>query len=221
LDTGIFQMKWNKFYIFFLLAGFPLYGIAQTNQQADSSIIEFSGVIMTADSLQAIPGVSIAIKGTDRGTTSNDEGVFTIVAYKGNVIHFSAVGFQPKDVKIPPDLKGNHFSMIQLMVTDTVYLPETIIRPYPSPEEFAREFVDYKFPDDKYEIARKNTEAAKLRALAFNLPLDGQEATSMYLNQQAQRISYAGQMPPENIFNPLAWAQFIQAWKNGDFKNKD
>jgi hypothetical protein len=23
-----------------------------------------------------------------------------------------------------------------------------------------------------------------------------------------------------NIFNPAAWSEFIQAWKRGDFKNK-
>jgi hypothetical protein len=188
---------------------------------ARDTVVEFSGVVLTADSLQAIPGVSITVKGQDRGTLSNDQGVFDIVAYRGDTIHFSAIGFRPKDVRIPLDLKGNHFSMIQLMVADTIYLPETIIRPYPSPEEFAREFVNYKFPDDKYEIARKNTEAAKLRILALTLPPDASEATQLYLNQQAQRISYAGQLPPQNIFNPLAWAQFIQAWKNGDFKRKD
>jgi len=30
-----------------------------------------------------------------------------------------------------------------------------------------------------------------------------------------------GQVPPQNIFNPIAWAEFIQAWKRGDFKRKD
>jgi len=27
-------------------------------------------------------------------------------------------------------------------------------------------------------------------------------------------------VPPMNIFNPAAWSEFIQAWKRGDFKNK-
>jgi len=26
---------------------------------------------------------------------------------------------------------------------------------------------------------------------------------------------------PQNIFNPIAWAEFIEAWKRGDFKRKD
>ena len=26
-------------------------------------------------------------------------------------------------------------------------------------------------------------------------------------------------LPPQNIFNPFAWAEFIKAWKRGDFKS--
>jgi hypothetical protein len=37
----------------------------------------------------------------------------------------------------------------------------------------------------------------------------------------AQKYTYQGQVPPQNIFNPMAWAEFIQAWKRGDFKKKN
>jgi hypothetical protein len=37
----------------------------------------------------------------------------------------------------------------------------------------------------------------------------------------AQKSYYAGgQIPPMNILNPFAWAQFFEAWKRGDFKRK-
>ena len=41
-----------------------------------------------------------------------------------------------------------------------------------------------------------------------------------YLKSEAQKYYYAGQAPPQNIFNVFAWAQFIEAWKRGDFKRK-
>jgi hypothetical protein len=41
------------------------------------------------------------------------------------------------------------------------------------------------------------------------------------LKNIARKASYAGQNPPQNIFNPAAWAEFIQAWKRGDFKRKN
>ena len=36
----------------------------------------------------------------------------------------------------------------------------------------------------------------------------------------AGKTYYAGQIPPMNIFNPFAWAEFVKAWKRGDFKKK-
>jgi hypothetical protein len=53
------------------------------------------------------------------------------------------------------------------------------------------------------------------------LPADGREAVAAQMRQQATKYSYMGQVPPQNIFNPIAWAEFIQAWKRGDFKRKD
>jgi hypothetical protein len=202
----------------FLLS--PILLKAQFTQFKDS-IIQISGITMTADSLRAVPAVSIVIQGQGRGTISNSQGVFSIVAFKGDSLAFSAVGFKKKIFRIPTDLKGNNFSMIQLLVEDTTYLPVTIIKPYPTREEFDKAFISDDIPDDAYEIARKNTEATKLRALARYTPIDGGEGVSMYMKKQAQSLYYAGQQPPQNIFNPLAWAQFIEAWKRGDFKRKD
>jgi len=175
---------------------------------------------MTADSLVGIPAVSVVIKGQNRGTITNDQGVFSIVVLKGDEVEFSHVSYKPKTIEIPRSLEGNQFSVIQLMVEDTVYLPATIIRARPTPEQFARDFVNTKVSDDDIEIARQNTSAAKRRILMKTVPGDGGEATRIQFNKLANRAVYQGQIPPMNIFNPAAWADFIQAWKRGDFKNK-
>jgi hypothetical protein len=191
---------------------------AQFDKLKDS-VVEFYGVVMTADSLQAIPSVSIVVKGQGRGTFSNEQGVFSIVVMKGDQIEFSSVGYKPKLVQVPKNLEGNQWSIIQLMVTDTMYLPATIIKPRPTREQFERDFVNTKVPDDEIEIARQNNDAVKRRILARGLPADAREAANIYLQQTSRRYYYQGQNPPQNIFNPLAWADFIQAWKRGDFKN--
>jgi hypothetical protein len=207
-----------SFVIVFLLSPFLLK--AQIAEFRDS-VIQISGLTLTADSLRAIPAVSVMVRSQGRGTISNRSGIFSIVVFKGDTLSFSAVGFKRKDYKVPPDIKGNNFSLIQLMVEDTTYLPVTIIKPYLSKEEFERAFANMDIPDDAYEVARKNTNNARLRAMARYTPIDGREGVNQYLNKQAQSLYYAGQPPPQNIFNPLAWAQFIQAWKRGDFKRKD
>lgn len=185
------------------------------------SVVQLYGVVMTADSLQALPAVSIVVKGQNRGTISNNQGVFSIVVLKGDVIEFTSVGFKPKTVKVPTDIQENQYSIIQLMVTDTVYLAATIIKPRPSREQFERDFINTKIPDDQLEIARKNTDENTRRILVASLPRDGREAANNYLHRQAAKNYYNGQLPPMNILNPVAWAEFIQAWKRGDFKKKN
>ena len=191
---------------------------AQFDKLKDS-VVQLYGVIMTADSLKAIPAVSIVDKRDGRGTISNDQGVFSIVVLKGDQIEFTSVGYKAKLIVIPDTLQGNQWSLIQLMVNEPQYLAATIIRPRPTREQFERDFINTKVPDDDIEIARQNTNAAKRRMLARTLPADATEASSYYLKNAATRYYYQGQAPPQNIFNPLAWADFIQAWKRGDFRN--
>lgn len=185
------------------------------------SVVQLYGIVMTADSLVGIPAVSISVKGQNRGTITNDQGVFSIVVLKGDVVEFTHVSYKPKIVSIPRNLEGSQYSVVQLMVSDTVYLPMTIIKPRPTPEQFARDFVNTKVPDDDIEIARQNTSEAKRRMLLRTTSGDGGEATSLQMRNIANKASYAGQAPPMNIFNPAAWAKFIEAWKRGDFKNKN
>jgi hypothetical protein len=184
------------------------------------SVVQLYGVVMTADSLRGLPAVSIVVKGTGRGTLTNNQGVFSIVVLKGDEIEFSFVGFKPKTTVIPRDLVGNQYSMIQLMVTDTVYLPASIIKPRPTREQFERDFVSVEVPDDDIEIARLNTDMAKRRVLAQSMPRDGRESANFTLAKNAQRYYYNSQVPPMNILNPFAWGEFVKAWKRGDYKKK-
>lgn len=197
----------------------PVTAKAQFESVRDS-VVQLYGVVMTADSLKGIPAVSIMVKGQNRGTLSNEEGVFSIVVLKGDEVEFSHVSYKTKNVAIPRDLKGNQHGIVQLMVADTVYLPVTIIRPRPTPQQFERDFVKTDVPDDNIEIARQNTDAAKRRALMSSTSPDGQEATNLQFRNMANKATYYGQMPPQNIFNPAAWSEFIQSWKRGDFKRK-
>lgn len=206
--------------IVFLTLSFSRNAQAQFESVRDS-VVQLYGIVMTADSLVGIPAVSVTVKGQNRGTVSNNEGVFSIVVLKGDIIEFTHVSYKPKTVTIRRDLEGNQHSIVQLMVADTVYLPATIIKPRPTPEQFARDFVNAEVDDDDIEIARKNTSVAARRALMKTVPSDGRESTNIQLRNIANRAVYAGQTPPQNIFNPAAWADFIEAWKRGDFKRKN
>ena len=212
----------KKFLLIVFCSGLLFANKAQAQfESARDSVVQLYGIVMTADSLVGIPAVNVMVRGQNRGTMTNAQGVFSIVVLKGDVVEFTHVSYKPKTVTIPKDLQGNHHSMVQLLIQDTVFLPATIIKQRPTPEQFARDFVNTKVPDDDIEIARQNTSAAKRRALMSTTPGDAGEATALQMRNAATRASYAGQVPPQNLFNPAAWAEFIKAWKRGDFKRKD
>ena len=206
--------------LFIILAFLSPFAVKAQFETFKDSVVQMFGVVMSADSLRGLPAVSIMVKGQNRGTISNDEGVFSIVVLKGDKVEFTSIGFKPRLVEIPLDLKGNQFSMIQLMITDTVYLPATIIRQRPTREQFERDFVNTKVPYDEIEVARNNNSYAKRRLLMSSLPSDGKEASAQYMQQQSRKLYSSGQIAPQNIFNPFAWNEFIKAWKRGDYKKK-
>lgn len=210
----------KRFILYILLLSAPCVVQAQFDKLRDS-VVELYGVIMTSDSLKAIPSVSVIVKNRNQGTYSSDQGVFSLVVLKGDQVEFSSVGYKSVELNISDTFHGNQYSAIILMVTDAKYLPATIIRARPTREQFERDFVNTQVPDDDIEIARQNNSLAKRRVLSRGIPANAGEAASTYLRQSAQKYYYQGQAPPQNILNPLAWADFIQAWKRGDFRNNN
>ncbi len=184
------------------------------------NIIQITGVTMTADSLRAVGGVEVVVKGKDRGVESSRAGVFSIVVSKGDTLQFNAPGYRTKEYAVPRSLYGSYFSLVQLMVQDTFYLPETIVRPLPTRGGFDYAFKHWNIPDDALEMARKNTNAFTLRALAVTLPRTGSENQAMYQQIQQQAAVYYGQQRPMQVMNPLAWAEFFDAWKRGDYRRR-
>jgi len=130
------------------------------------------------------------------------------------------LSFKDAEFVIPDTITENRYSLIQVMSSDTIMLQETVIYPWPSKEQFREAFINLEIPDDDYEIARKNLEQAELVARAEEYDMDGSMNYKNYINQQTSKLYYAGQAQPISLLNPFAWAQFIKAWRNGDFKRK-
>ncbi len=206
---------------YLLVVGLLLFlGLGVRAQHPMENLVQINGVTMSSDSLRAIPNVTVVVRNQNRGVESSSRGVFSIIARKGDTLDFHCLGFREQYAVIPEEISGQYFSMIQLMVQDTFYLPETIIRPFPSREEFHYAFKYWDIPDDQYEMARKNTNELILRALAYSLPRDGRESQATYQQGMSQQAIYYGQQKPMSLFSPLAWAEFYEAWKRGDYRRK-
>jgi hypothetical protein len=206
---------------FLLLLMSSTIGIAQA-QLDTTKLVQFSGMILTEEqgTLVPLPFTNVTIKGTTRGTYANLDGFFSIVSYKGDVVVFSAVGFRTVEFTIPENLRDSRYSVYQLMVEDTINLPVTMIYPWPSREHFRIEFLEMDVKDDMQDRALSNLNEKTLTDLRDKMAWDGQETGSLYLKQQAREYYHIGQLRPMNIFNPLAWRDFVKSWQDGKFKKQ-
>ena len=188
----------------------------------DSNLVQFTGMVLdgtTAD-LIPVPFTNIIVKDKGRGTYTDFSGFFSIVVEKGDVVEFSAVGYKTVEYLIPRDLKDNRYSLVQLMTQDTVNLPETVVFPWPSKEHLKLEFLAMDVTSEMEQRALRNVANETLEKMRSSVPSVGAEHANYYLRQQARNYYYIGQQPPMNIFNPVAWKQFFDAWKRGDYKKK-
>ena len=208
----------NKF-TFLLLLFLASVSFAQA-QQKKGKLIQFSGVVVSGDSLQPIPFVNIMIKNTYYGTVSDYYGYFSFVAQENDVIEFSALGYKKNYFRIPDSLEEARYSLIQMLNGDTILLSTAVIYPWPTKEQFKQAFLNLELPNDDMARAQRNLEREAMRQRGETMGMDGAMNQKYYMQQRNSRMYYAGQLPPNNLLNPIAWAKFIQAWKNGDFKRK-
>lgn len=213
-------MKLNKLYIFLLFI-FSLNSFLAQSGDSTNKLIQFSGVIVAGDSLEAVPFCHVIDKTTRRGTTSDYFGYFSFVAKPGDTILFSSVGFKRSTFIIPDTLTIDKYSLIQMMFRDTIVLKAAVIYPWPSKEQFAEVFVNAEIPNDDYQRAQNNLARAEMKERMDAMPNDGAMNFNWQMKQQQSKLYYAGQYPSINLMNPIAWAKFIKAWKNGDFKKKE
>lgn len=195
---------------------------AQSQNQRDSGLIQFSGILLSSDSIFPIPFANIFVHHKPYGTYSNLEGYFSFVARKGDTVVFSHVEFKRSIFVIPDTLLDYKYSIVKLLTQDTINIPGVTIMPMPNRATFDHLFVTKEIPNDDVQRAKNNMEREELKEQAFSLEgSDASEAYKQITRMYAQKSYYAGgQIPPMNILNPFAWAQFFDAWKRGDFKKK-
>ncbi len=207
--------------IFFLALFSSTALLAQNNE--NENLVQFSGMVLDGSDQQLypVPYTNILVKSKGRGTYSDLKGFFSIVVEKGDTIVFSAIGYKTVEYVIPEDLEDDRYSIVQLMTQDTINLPETVVFPWPSREHFKLEFLAMDVTPELQQRATENLANETLRRMRNEVVTDGRENANFYLRQQSREFYHIGQQPPMNIFNPVAWKQFFDSWKNGDFKRKN
>ncbi|WP_215237947.1 SusC/RagA family TonB-linked outer membrane protein [Dyadobacter helix] len=102
----------------------PDHGVIPVTTKTDilGAIRNISGKV-TDERGVALPGVNIIVKGTQRGTTTNADGIFQIELQNGdNVLLLSFVGFQSKEVTV-----GNESNLTVSLAPESKALEEVVV----------------------------------------------------------------------------------------------
>ena len=201
---------------FALLAG----NAAYAQDDSDRKVIQLSGIILNADSTDAIPGVNIYVPTKGRGTSSNSFGYFSMPVAAGDSVVFSYIGLERQSFKVPEDTERDQISLILTMMEDAYTLTEVEVMPYPTEEEFKNAVLAMNV-EETPQLNQGNLSPQLLLRWAEQMPASGNENFRGFQNQQLMQIQdrYGPRSFP--LLNPFAWAKFIQSIKNGDLKSRD
>lgn len=180
--------------------------------------IQFSGVLVSSDSLDMVSYANIIDKTTGTGTVADYYGYFSLVTKPGDTLLFNAFGFKENSFIIPDTLTEPRYSIIHIMTPDTLILPEVDVYPWPSREAFAKAFVEMDPYEGQLRKVQRELSKDKLATLADRLPADPGLAYNYARMQRQTKIYTQGITPVNNLMNPASWAMFIQSWRNGDLQ---
>ncbi len=214
----------RKFCILVFIFVFPVMlmtALDNSDRQGDSRrVIQLSGLVVTGDSLKPVSFASVMIKNTRRGTSTDYYGFFSIGVRELDTLVFTSVGYKKSFYVIPDTLKEARYSAIQMLTQDTIHLDAMVIYPWPTRRQFRYAFIHADVPDDDYDRAMDNLARAEMKERLENMPMGAAANYRHYVNQHAAQLYYAGQRPPMRIFDPLAWSEFFQAWREGRFRRE-
>ncbi len=81
-----------------------------------------SGTVVSASDNATVPGVSIRLKGSSKGTTSSADGKFSIQVGDNAILQFSMIGFAAKEVSV-----GTQSTINVALITDEKQLQEVVV----------------------------------------------------------------------------------------------
>ncbi len=192
----------------------------KAQQQEKTAILHLTGKTLT-DSLEIIPYVHIVLVNKKLATASDLQGNFNFPAEVNDTLLFRAMGYKYYTMVVKDTFPVRYPYFEVRMEQDTIRLRELVIRPWQGNyQRFKQAVLAYELPTTDLERAQKNLAMMDLKTLLTSGPPSPTMAFRNTMQLYNDRLYWAGQLPPVNITNPLAWAQFFKALKDGDFKKK-
>ncbi len=212
------------FFLFALAFSFSVKGQEEVIAIGDSipelEVIQFSGVLVTGDSLIPVPYSNVYRTRDNTGVISNVLGFFTLPAFKGDTIMFSNVGYRNITYVIPADTEDKMHSIVQLIAPDTIRIADVNVFPWPTRTAFKHDFLALELPEDNLARMQRNLDPLEMKKRIAFLGPDGASSASFAMNNESLRLQSMGTAQNISLMNPFAWAQFISALRNGSLRRQ-
>jgi len=196
-----------------LLLFFALFVIISTENASAQSrrrVIQLSGIV-TDTSGAFLPGVNFYVPKAGRGTTSLNNGFFSLPLLIGDTVLISSVGYKRITYVVPEDSK-EFTSLIFEMRPDITFLKEVVIT-MPTEELFKEAVLALNVPLDDTGIDPKNLNAELLALMVRTTPMDGNANYKYYINQYSNSMGDKFHPIYNPFLNPLNWVKFIKDLK--------
>lgn len=113
-----FPILWKHVYTFFSVAFCLLFALtAQAQTTVQGKVTDESG--------KPVPSASVVVKGTNKGTTTDESGVFNISASSGTTLVISSVGYANKEITL-----GNETNVSVTLTASNSQLEQVIVIGY-------------------------------------------------------------------------------------------
>ena len=192
---------------------------------AQEILVQWTGVVRN-ELLQPIPYAHILVKKDFRGTVSDPSGMFTIITFPRDTLLVSCMGYKPRKIPVPNISydESKHYLKDIILEDDVYTLSEVVIYPWKTYKEFKDAFIALQLPEDDLIRAYHNIAIVQeqIYNAISNRPASASANFRDLMNARTNRMMTYGHMyPTYQITNPIAWAQFFQALRNGEFNKKE
>ena len=123
-------------------------GASKDSFGQNDSLIQLSGLIYETETKIPVPYANIFIHRSNRGTVSQANGFFSIIATPQDTIQITVMGFKKKKIVVPREIAGSRVVLEINLDIDTVMLQETIIYPWPSRDQFKEAFLSMEVEEN-------------------------------------------------------------------------
>lgn len=207
-----------KHIIFILLLTTLIAPVASSQQLIPDRFIQVDGFVFDKY-LNPVANVTIYSANLRVGSTSKQNGIYSIISMPGDTIVFSTIGFRKTFLPVPMNITDNHYHMDIYLDYDTIAIKDVLVLPWGSYAEFKQAVLDADVNNAQVENMTDNLILIQ-KQLINDMGISPGVAYAHMSRQMADAAYIRGQSPANNLLNPFAWAKFLNGLKSGLLRNE-